>query len=355
MPAGLVRRIASLTGALGTLAEGTAPLSVVIVGGTRGLGKALAREFLWHGDKVFITGRSSTSVAQAVASLRRQTACPADHLAAAVADCSSPRAMAGLAEHLSAMESGGAVDIFIANAGFSGGFKAFGEADACVLDEIVSTTIGGAVLSAHAALRVFGAQRRRGATNGSLWLTDGAGANGDATAMYAAYGCCKAAVRQFAKSLQAESPPSAVVGLLSPGLVLTDLLLEGNHSPRTKAAFNVLAQQPETCAAQLVPSIRTAHMNAARHHWSRAPHLRVLTPATAALQLMAFPWTRHRYFDALGRPQFAAEEDRIAALPRGRAGRAAALTSMPVLAHAKVAGVAIAAALLATAAASAGP
>ena len=358
MPVGLVHGISSLAGALGALAEGAArgkgepepaPLSVVVVGGTRGLGKALAREFLWQGDTVFITGRSSTSVAEAVASLRRQTSCQPQQLSAAVCDCSSPRAMAGLAEHLSTME---AVDIFIANAGISGGLKAFDDADACMLNEVVSTTIGGTVLSAHAALRVFAAQRRRGATKGSLWLTDGAGANGDATPMYSAYGCCKAAVRQFARSLQSESPPSAVVGLLSPGLVLTDLLLDGNHSPRTKAAFNVLAQLPETCAAQLVPRIRAAHVQAVRHHASRGPHLRVLTPATAALQLMAFPWTRRRYFDALGRPRFAAEEDRIAALQRGSRPTGRSLTKVPMVTsgpHAKVAGVAIAAALLATA------
>lgn len=42
---------------------------------------------------------------------------------------------------------------------------------------------------------------------------------------------------------------------LSPGMVLTPLLLEG-ATERNKAVFNVLCEQPETVAAFLVPRIR---------------------------------------------------------------------------------------------------
>jgi hypothetical protein len=42
---------------------------------------------------------------------------------------------------------------------------------------------------------------------------------------------------------------------LSPGMVLTDLLLEGAE-PVAKRFFNVLAEEPETVAADLVPKIR---------------------------------------------------------------------------------------------------
>ena len=42
---------------------------------------------------------------------------------------------------------------------------------------------------------------------------------------------------------------------LSPGMVLTDLLLEGS-SPVARRFFNTLAEEPETVAAALVPQIK---------------------------------------------------------------------------------------------------
>jgi chlorophyll(ide) b reductase len=41
------------------------PLNVLVTGGSRGLGKALAREFLREGDRVFITSRSERHIEQA--------------------------------------------------------------------------------------------------------------------------------------------------------------------------------------------------------------------------------------------------------------------------------------------------
>ena len=42
---------------------------------------------------------------------------------------------------------------------------------------------------------------------------------------------------------------------LSPGMVLTDLLLEGAN-PVAKRFFNVLAEEPEAVAADVVPKVR---------------------------------------------------------------------------------------------------
>ena len=42
---------------------------------------------------------------------------------------------------------------------------------------------------------------------------------------------------------------------LSPGMVLTDLLLDG-ASPVARRFFNVLAEEPEVVAADLAPKIR---------------------------------------------------------------------------------------------------
>lgn len=298
--------------------RGAPPLRVIVTGATRGVGRALAREFLWAGDRVFITGRSQESVAATLALLREQTSCDADAVSGMAADCSDALAVAALAA-AAPVALGGPVDMWIANAGCSGGFQPLSGAPSETVSEVVSVTLGGALLCAQAAQRLFTAQRSRG----TLWLTDGAGGGGDATPMYAAYGASKAGIRQLASSLAAESrqacsPPALAVGLVSPGMCLTELLL-GGATARSKALFNALAEQPETAAAELVPALRSAHVSAIARGSARAPHLKVLTLPRALLRMAALPFMRGRFFDAEGRATYAPESERIAALAAARA------------------------------------
>lgn len=63
---------------------------------------------------------------------------------------------------------------------------------------------------------------------GKVFLIDGAGSRGTATANSATYGATKAAMPQLLRSLAAELKGSPVsVHLASPGMVATDLLLKG--------------------------------------------------------------------------------------------------------------------------------
>lgn len=65
------------------------PLNIVVTGSTRGLGKALAREFLAHGDSVIVTGRTPAAVAQAIAEVKQELAGFPGH--AAIASGSTAR------------------------------------------------------------------------------------------------------------------------------------------------------------------------------------------------------------------------------------------------------------------------
>ena len=293
-------------------------MRVIVTGGTKGVGRALARELLWARDRVLITGRSQASVDEAVATLRAQTGCAADQLAGFVADTCEPSAVAALAAAAPSLLNG-PVDAWIVNAGCSGGYKSLVDQKPAAVQEVVSTTLLGALLCAQAAQRLFNEQRN----GGTLWLTDGAGGAGDSTPQLVAYGACKAALRQAARSIaaearQASSPPAFAVGFLSPGMCLTDLLLEGS-TLQNKKVFNALADHPETAAAQLVPMMRRAHVIAVAQRASRAPHLRVLTPQRAAVRMAALPLMRNRFFDSAGRPTYAPERERIAAMAARKA------------------------------------
>lgn len=95
------------------------------------------------------------------------------------------------------------------------------------------------------------------------------------------------------------------VHVVSPGMVLTDLLLEG-ATAAGKTAFNALCEHPETVAAELVPKLRRVRGTGAS--------LDYLTEGRAVLRLLSLPFVQGRFFDAAGRPTFPPEAVRIARL-----------------------------------------
>jgi hypothetical protein len=97
------------------------PLRVVITGGSRGIGKALAREFLSAGDAIFLAGTTDSGVAAAVAALKKETG-PCADVEGFVADVGDPDSVEALAE--AATRSMGGVDVWLNNAGYSGSFQA---------------------------------------------------------------------------------------------------------------------------------------------------------------------------------------------------------------------------------------
>ncbi|KDD72339.1 hypothetical protein H632_c3494p0, partial [Helicosporidium sp. ATCC 50920] len=84
-------------------------LKVVITGGTRGLGFALARQFLALGDDVAIASRSPGSVTSAVGRLRSEF--PGGHVLGVAADVGVPADVERLASEAAAEL--GALDVWV--------------------------------------------------------------------------------------------------------------------------------------------------------------------------------------------------------------------------------------------------
>lgn len=103
---------------------------------------------------------------------------------------------------------------------------------------------------------------------GKVFLIDGAGSRGSATANTASYGSTKAAMPQLLRSLAAETKKTKVsVHLASPGMVATDLLLKGVSSPTAAKFVNILAEDPHVVAAWLVPRMRGVTGNGKYFKW----------------------------------------------------------------------------------------
>ena len=306
------------------------PLRVVITGGTKGIGKALAREFLRCGDLVLVASRSETDAAAAARTLLREAGLPQDSSAASgmacdVTDTAAVETLAAAA----AAQLGGEVDCWINNAGYSGSFKSLLDQDAAAVGQIVRTNLLGALLCTRAAMALGQTQPGRVL---HIFNTEGAGSDGGASPNYAAYGATKAGIAQLCRTLQHECAAAATAGRVavhnvSPGMVLTDLLLEG-ATVGNKQVFNVLCEHPETVAAYLVPRVRTVVARGLANQ-----RIRYLTPRRAAARFVTWPLRRGRFFNAAGEAVYPSEAERLSGqhakrterLARGAARRSAGL------------------------------
>ncbi|KAL3130994.1 hypothetical protein ABBQ38_000318 [Trebouxia sp. C0009 RCD-2024] len=274
-------------------------LNVLITGGGKGIGKAIAREFLRSGDKVFITSRTVAGVQSVVADMRAEVG-PGVVMDGTDCNVSSSASVARLAAY--AKSKLGRIDVWINNAGYSGSFQAFVDSSPEQLQQVVSTNMVGTLLCTRAAMQVM--QNQTG--GGHIFNMDGAGADGMPTPQYAAYGATKAGIAHLMKSLKAEASSKTVgVHTLSPGMVLTNLLLEG-ATLENKQIFNILCEQPETVAAYLVPRVRTV---VARQ--SSSSYIKYLTIPRALGKFLTAPTKANKYFNKQGEPVYLPERERI--------------------------------------------
>ncbi|KIY92204.1 chlorophyll(ide) b reductase [Monoraphidium neglectum] len=120
---------------------------------------------------------------------------------------------------------------------------------------------------------------------------DGAGADGNATPRFAAYGATKRSLAQLGKSLEAELKLLGVknVGMhnLSPGMVTTELLMSGADTPVAKFFINCLAEEPQEVAQYLVPRLRRVPQESATLTGGiSSQYIKYLTPPKAYSQIL---------------------------------------------------------------------
>lgn len=252
----------------GRAADPPAPedgFGVVITGATKGVGYAMAREFLSRGDRVCICGRSQTRVDAAVAALRAEF--PGSCVSGTACDVTDPRDVDAFGDY--AASTVGVIHRWLNNAGMVSSREPLMSVEPSEVVQVCNTNLTGAILCCQKAVRLMQAQP--GASKAA------ASASGAKPQMYHVYNfgfsawgasfskstcthkATKRGLSQLTQSLSEELVAAGVdaVGIhqLSPGMVLTDLLLEGAN-PVAKRFFNVLAEEPEAVAADVVPKVR---------------------------------------------------------------------------------------------------
>lgn len=286
------------------------PRNVVITGSTRGLGKALAREFLLSGDRVVITSRSAESVGATVQELEEnlregivategssRNKLSHAKVVGITSDVCEPKDVENLAKF--ATNELGSIDIWINNAGTNKGFRPLLQFSDEDIQQIVSTNLVGSILCTREAMRAM----RRQPKGGHIFNMDGAGSGGSSTPLTAVYGSTKCGLRQLQGSLLKECKRSRVgIHTASPGMVLTELLLSGS-TVQNKKMFNIICELPETVARTLVPRMRIVK--------GSGKAINYLTPPRILLALVTAWVRRGRWFDDQGRALYAAEADRL--------------------------------------------
>ena len=177
--------------------------TVVITGGSRGIGAAAAARFAENGDRVYFLYEKNHEAAQAVAAKTGATAICCD-----VADSEAVKA---------AFAQIPDVDILVCNAGIchSGLMSQIAEAD---WDRLFAVNVKGMYTCINAAMPCF-LQKHAGSivTVSSMWGQVGASCE-------VAYSATKGAVIALTKALAKELGPSGIrVNCVAPGVVLTDM------------------------------------------------------------------------------------------------------------------------------------
>ncbi|MGW8984350.1 3-oxoacyl-ACP reductase FabG [Streptomyces parvus] len=206
--------------------------SVLVTGGNRGIGLAVARAFAAQGDAVAVTHRGS-DVPEGLLGLRCDITDP-EQLDAAVA---------------AAEKAHGPLDIVVANAGITDD-KLTLRMDDADFHRVLDTNLGGAFRTARSSV-VSMVRRRRGRL---IFISSVAGLRGSAGQVN--YASSKAGLVGLARSLARELGPRGITAnVVAPGLVETDMARRLSDRQREGILGEVplkRAGQPEEVAAAVL-------------------------------------------------------------------------------------------------------
>jgi NAD(P)-dependent dehydrogenase (short-subunit alcohol dehydrogenase family) len=239
--------------------------NVVITGSTRGIGLAMAREFLQAGCQVTLSGRG-----QSLAEAARTALMPfADRCIYVPCDVQSKESLQDLWD--ASCRHWGTIDIWINNAGQNTPYLCAWETCAAHTESILKTNICGMIFGSQIAAA---AMIRQG--HGAIYSMEGLGSNNMIQRKTILYGTTKHALTYFMKGLAKELAGSGVIaGRLSPGMMLTDFITrtpDGEQSDVVsdesfRKIFNILADRPETVARYLIPKILKNTRNNVQISW----------------------------------------------------------------------------------------
>lgn len=239
--------------------------NVVITGSTRGIGFAMALEFLRAGCHVSLSGRGDS-----LSSEIRIVLSPFEGKYIYVPCNVQEKAdLQNLWD--TSLAHWGQIDIWINNAGQNTPHVFSWETDATYIEKLIQTNLLGMIYGSQiAAVGMI----KQG--HGAIYSMEGLGSNNMIQPKTILYGTTKHALTYFMQGLAKELEGSGVVaGRLSPGMMLTDFITKTPDGEQSKVVtdksfkkiFNILADKPETVAKFFIPAMLKNTKNDVRIAW----------------------------------------------------------------------------------------
>lgn len=235
---------------------------IVITGGIRGIGRALAEAFLTRGCAVTITSRQKPALEGAITELHDRF--PQGTIFGTICDVRQYDQLETLWSR--AEKDMGGIDIWINNAGISNPMDNFWELDADAYTDVVTTNLIGSMYGSKVALNGF---LRQG--YGALYNLEGLGSKDNRKVKgQSIYGTTKAALYYLDQAVAAElENPHVIIGALQPGMVLTDMVMSRyRQNPdewkKVEAILTALSTDVDKVADNLVEKILRNQKQGAR-------------------------------------------------------------------------------------------
>lgn len=242
--------------------------TVVITGSTRGIGQGMAQRFLERGCNVVISGRQQASVDAVVADFAQRF--PAERVFGLACDVGEFAQVQALWDASAARF--GSVDLWVNNAAITNEPVPLWQQTPEDIERVVKANTLGVMYGSKVAITGMLAQGR-----GHVYNMEGLGSDGRIADGTTTYGSTKYGLRYLTKALtQALKDTPVGASTISPGLVVTDMLLE-SVSPegrkRARRVFNILSDTVDTVAPWLADQMLANQKSGAAIAWLTTPKI----------------------------------------------------------------------------------
>jgi NAD(P)-dependent dehydrogenase (short-subunit alcohol dehydrogenase family) len=236
--------------------------TVVITGGTQGIGRGLAAEFCQRGHDVVVAGRNEERVGETIAALADSPG----KISGRPCDVAEVDQVQALWDH--AVAEFGSVDIWINNAGLARTMWPILDVPQGEIETMVRTNMMGTINGSRVATRGMINQGR-----GKLFNMLGGGSDGEYFKGLGIYGTTKRGLNYFTDALVKELEDTPViVGKIRPGMIITDAVIrEAKTDPeffqKSRKMVNNIVDTVETVSPFLVDKILATNKSGTKIRW----------------------------------------------------------------------------------------
>jgi NAD(P)-dependent dehydrogenase (short-subunit alcohol dehydrogenase family) len=218
---------------------------LLVTGGSRGIGAAVAREAAAAGYDVALTYASSAHAAEAVADEVRAAGRRALAIRADMASEADIDAM------FAEVDGFGPLTAMVYNAGITGAHSTLAEATTATFSEVLDVNVRGALLTARASVRRMSTER--GGQGGAIVFVSSRASAYGAAGEFVWYAASKGAIDSLTIGLAREVAREGIrVNAVAPGPIATEMHRPGRLEEGIKKSLMGRAGTPEEVAAAIL-------------------------------------------------------------------------------------------------------